>query len=122
MRDIPRHMGVPPIKMCRWRRPCLLASAVLLHFFAASRVAECSVQQAGNETASKTWEDNDPIAPFLEHLGMSAYLDVFHQAGLDELRYLKKMKPIDYNNLVGDISLCVNHVPSSLQIRPELGN
>lgn len=46
--------------------------------------------------------DEDPVELFLERLGMQTYVEPFAKSGFDEVKYVKRMKSIDFMNLVSD--------------------
>jgi hypothetical protein len=44
--------------------------------------------------------DEEPVGVFLKHLGLQQHIDALALAGFDEVRYVKRMKSIDFSNLV----------------------
>jgi hypothetical protein len=51
---------------------------------------------------SQAWVAEEPIGPFLESLGLMVHHDALIKAGFDEMRYIMRMKPVDFLNLVSE--------------------
>lgn len=55
--------------------------------------------------------DEEPVGVFLKHLGLQQHMDALALAGFDEVRYVKRMKAIDFSNLVRFLDKHSEHIP-----------